>query len=546
MVLIKRRILIALRRRTRSIMHTVANALLCLLLAISLAPASQLSQLNSHAAARDKQILYVMNYHEAEEAKKEVPPNPTLIKTKEDVLADDYKMVEHLKGLGFTVTTCDEGGSLELTKGKDLIIVAESVNANEIGPKYTDVPIPVIVFENDLFDDFKMTGKRLNIDFGTERTTRSRSLRFYNPAHPLSAGLPPGVQEIYTEPREINWGRPSPGATVIATVADNPEKVAFFGYEKAATMDSDYAAPARRVALFMWQDMFRSLNSQGRALLDSAVSWAISPPAALSAEAAAKVPGAVPIQRYESTIGYVIANPTGSSARGKQLLYIMNLHEADALKAEAPNDPARIKRREELLAEDNRIVDHFKSLGFTVTVADEHPSGNVANGKDLIIISDSVVAAQIQGKYRSLSIPVVTWASDLYPYLGLTGTRAGRDYGTTGTPGGKDGDRFAMLFNAAHPLDAGLRTDLIQDYYDDNEYVTNWGMPSLGAINIATIAGYPDRRIIFAYEKGSCMTGDLVAPGKRVGLFLSTHDFEHLQKEGMALLDAAVLWAVAP
>ena len=37
-------------------------------------------------AMRGKHILFVMNYHEADEARKEVPPRPALIKMKEDVL----------------------------------------------------------------------------------------------------------------------------------------------------------------------------------------------------------------------------------------------------------------------------------------------------------------------------------------------------------------------------------------------------------------------------------------------------------------------------
>jgi hypothetical protein len=76
--------------------------------------------------------------------------------------------------------------------------------------------------------------------------------------------------------------------------------------------------------------------------------------------------------------------------------------------------------------------------------------------------------------------------------------------------------------------------------------VTNWGKPSLGAINIAVIEGYSDRRLVFAYEKGASMAGDFLAPARRVAYFVNMEDFKELQPAGLALLDAAVLWAVTP
>jgi hypothetical protein len=218
-------------------------------------------------------------------------------------------------------------------------------------------------------------------------------------------------------------------------------------------------------------------------------------------------------------------------ARGKRILYVKGSPEGDA------------KRQQQFAANDARIVQHLESLGFVVTTADATGAASLTGGKDLVVISDS--ARQVPGTFRSLATPVVTWSSELYPALAMTGPQRGKDFGTTGTPGGKDGDRFAWMVNAPHPLSAGLKSNVAQNYYDDNEFMTNWGKPAQGAINIAITPGYPDQRIVFAYENGASMDGDLPAPARRVALFLCTHDFDHLFPTGTALFDAAMLWAVA-
>ena len=463
-----------------------------------------------------KQVLFVMNVKEVADAKAEVPYRPDLVKLKEAVLDDDYKVVEHLKKLGFAVTTCDESGSVDLAQGKDLIIVSESVNANEIGAKYTNLATPVICWENDLYDDLHMTGKRLNVDYGSKRD-KTTALEFYNAWHPLSAGVSAGVSDVYSEPRAINWGRPGLGAIVIATLPGEPDKATTFAYEKGATMDYDYVAPARRLALFLNQDVFHALNPTGLAQFDAALAWALEPPVVAPA-------------------------PVAGAANGKKMLYVMNLHEAELVEHEIPVDAKRRKDQQQILAADQKIIEHFKSLGFAVTAVDEHPTSD-AGPQDVIVISDSVNSHAIGTKYKNSKVPVVTWASELYGEMGFTGRKAGVDFGSTGTPGGKDGDRFASMVNGSHALNAGLATNIIQNLYDDNEYITNWGKPGPGATNIAVIPGYPDKRLIFAYETGASMEAGRLAPSRRVAFFLHTYDWNHMLPEGITLLDAAVTWA---
>ena len=53
---------------------------------------------------------------------------------------------------------------------------------------------------------------------------------------------------------------------------------AIFAYEKSATMNGEFLAPARRVSFFLWQDTFDQMRPEALALLKAAVLWAVSPP----------------------------------------------------------------------------------------------------------------------------------------------------------------------------------------------------------------------------------------------------------------------------
>lgn len=473
------------------------------------------------AVARGKKVLYVMTLRAIKDAKAEVPVNPAKVKSRESDDVDDRKTVARLESLGCIVTITDEFSPVDLATGKDLIMISESIDANEVNSKYTKLPIPIICWENDIYDDLRMTGKKLDVDYGTEKEPQT-SLKFFNAWHPLSAGVPAGVQAVYAQGARVNWGIPSIGGTVIATLASDPKKAAIVAYEKGASMDGDFVAPARRMQFLLNQSCFQSLNSAGLALFDAATIWALTPP-----------PELAPLDP--------------SLAYGKQVLYVMNLREAALLKADVPADPRRIDRQQKLLERDQDVVKHMEAMGFIVKAVDEHPKGDATKGKNLIVISNSVNAKEIQDKYKRSSLPVVTWSSDLYPDMAMTGPEPGKDFGTTGSLDPKVGvhNRFAVLVSTLHPLAAGLATDVIQNLYDDDAFQTSWGRPGLGAITIATISGYPNRKTVFAYEKGGSMDGDFIAPARRVALFLDSYGYDDIRPEGDKLLDAALLWAVS-
>ena len=190
---------------------------------------------------------------------------------------NDQKAMDYLKSLGFRVVGVDEAAGPEAVAGKDLVIISESVDALNVGSKYRNTPVPLITFENDLLGELGMTGLKNGTDYGTD--DNQRFLWLVNAPHPLAAGLSAGIQNVLLDEHfKMNWGKPGLGAITIATLRGEPEMAAIFGYERGATMNWEFLAPARRVSFFLWQDTFEQMRPEGLGLFRAAVLWAVTPP----------------------------------------------------------------------------------------------------------------------------------------------------------------------------------------------------------------------------------------------------------------------------
>jgi hypothetical protein len=186
--------------------------------------------------------------------------------------AVDEQVAQHLGTRGFAVAVLDQAGGPAAAAGAELVVISSTVAAKDVHPGWRQLPVPLLTWENDLLDDLAMTGKRHDVDFG--EAAKERYLWLVNAPHPMGAGLPAGVANVYVRQAGMSWGRPGLGATTIATLYGQPEKAAIFGYEKGATMDYESLAPARRVMVFLGNDGFTNLAPAGRALFDAAVDWA--------------------------------------------------------------------------------------------------------------------------------------------------------------------------------------------------------------------------------------------------------------------------------
>jgi hypothetical protein len=260
--------------RERRILLAAAVAALA---STPLAPRRAGAEPAATTAGTGKSVLYVYNRTKLEAARTAVTPDPKRIAQLETWRRNDQKVVAFLKALGFQVREVDEHATAEAASGQSLILISESVDAIEVGGKYRSTPIPLITFENDLLGDLEMTGQKNGRDYGTDDD--QRFIWIVNAPHPLAAGLAPGLQNVLSDEHyKMNWGKPGMGAVTVATLRGEPEKAAIFAYERGATMNGEFLAPARRVSFFLWQDTFEGLRPEGLALFRSAVLWAVAPP----------------------------------------------------------------------------------------------------------------------------------------------------------------------------------------------------------------------------------------------------------------------------
>lgn len=159
-------------------------------------------------------------------------------------------------------------------QGKALIITSSTVGSGDVNTKFRDVAVPVVNWEQALQDDYLMTGNTDGTDRGT--ATAQTTLDIVTAAHPMAAGLS-GTVTVANSATDFSWGLPAAGATRIATVTGDANRVVIYGYDTGATLaNGTTAAPARRVMLFLSDNAYANLTAQGQALVEAAIDWALA------------------------------------------------------------------------------------------------------------------------------------------------------------------------------------------------------------------------------------------------------------------------------
>lgn len=192
----------------------------------------------------------------------------------------DMGVVSRLQALGFTVTTVLAASSTAAdASGKDLVLISSTVMSADVGNKFANVLVPVICWEQGLFDDLGMTSSASGNSGSTG--TGATQLNIIGAGHPLAAGLSNGLTSVYASAQTATWGKPNANSVTIATISGSATQMGIFGYESGAQMVNGIAA-ARRVGFFIHDAGAAFLTAEGTALLDAAITWAansIPPPA---------------------------------------------------------------------------------------------------------------------------------------------------------------------------------------------------------------------------------------------------------------------------
>jgi hypothetical protein len=183
----------------------------------------------------------------------------------------DTKIKMRLENRGFTVKLGDDDDpDASKAMGVDLVIITDTVG-NQVAAKYTMVQAPLICTDQGLFDDLKLTGNA-----GTDHATANVSqIVITSMTHPLAAGIMGSVM-VAGGAQAATWGNPASAATKIATIPNQANQAAIFGYDKGAMM-TGLAAPAKRVGFFAGDAMTDNMNDNGWKLFDAAVDWAVAP-----------------------------------------------------------------------------------------------------------------------------------------------------------------------------------------------------------------------------------------------------------------------------
>jgi hypothetical protein len=217
-----------------------------------------LAQINSNNASSNKPELVINS------------ASALLVVGNTTLGAGDTAVKNRLSDLGFSVTVKAANVATSAdASGQSLVLVSSTVASGDANSKFRDVSVPVVTWENAIYDDMKMTGVTSGTDFGT--TSSQTQLVIGSPTHALAGGRSGTVSSSSSS--AYTWGKPSSSAVKAATLNGDSSKATLFGYEKGATMVG-MNAPARRVGLFLGDTTASSLNGSGWALFDAAVNWA--------------------------------------------------------------------------------------------------------------------------------------------------------------------------------------------------------------------------------------------------------------------------------
>ncbi|WP_345724877.1 CAP domain-containing protein, partial [Herpetosiphon gulosus] len=185
----------------------------------------------------------------------------------------DARIVQQLTSLGYSVTTVvQSAASSSSANGQRLVLISSTVSSSTIGNAFRDVAVPVMLWENGLYDlEMGMTSTTLGTDYGT--TASQATLTIQNPSQPMAAGLS-GSVSVMSAGRAMPYGSPNANAVRIAGTSSTTTKAVIFGYDQGAVMVSA-TAPARRVGFFFNDDTPLVATAEGWALFDAAVLWAV-------------------------------------------------------------------------------------------------------------------------------------------------------------------------------------------------------------------------------------------------------------------------------
>jgi hypothetical protein len=192
--------------------------------------------------------------------------------------------------------------------------------------------------------------------------------------------------------------------------------------------------------------------------------------------------------------------------------------------------------QKDLRTGDLSIKNHLENRGLKVVIQEDTiVKSEDASGKDLVILSESARSREVGTKFRDVAVPIICSEPWLFSNLGMTGETKKVDFGR------KSHQKKMLIINPDHPLCASCSKEV---QVCSKTFFMGWGVPGENAIVVAGLSKDQHKCTIFAYDAGVKMPG-LIAPAKRVGLFLFRNTANSFTPDGWSLFDSAVDWSIA-
>ncbi len=185
--------------------------------------------------------------------------------------AGDAVVRSRLQWMGYKVTSVlAQAAPASDATGKALVMISSTAAEADVGTKFRDVTVPVMLWQEALYDEMGMT---TSSEHGV--AVAETQINLVNLSHPMSAGMTGQNQSLYSAANNVAWAQPQAAATIVATMASDPTKALAFVYEPGTQM-LGLIAPARRVGCFLQDASAAQMAWAGTFLFDEAVNYAIN------------------------------------------------------------------------------------------------------------------------------------------------------------------------------------------------------------------------------------------------------------------------------
>jgi len=201
-------------------------------------------------------------------------------------------------------------------------------------------------------------------------------------------------------------------------------------------------------------------------------------------------------------------------------------------------DPPYLDRLTNVLGHSVIIIGTSSATVEPATTDDWQTNGAI----DLVFISGSVSSGAIENAFRECTVPVIGSENGILDNGALgEGHNANENDGSIAW-GELSGNTTLVITDPTHAMAGGF-SGTVTVYSNSFPGRFNFVKPNSHMQPVAIQAGFPNRVVICGYEEGAPMFG-LIAPARRVSLFLPETDTTNATPNAWALFDASIAWAL--